>query len=64
MEYDLTDKEMSNILARLVVNSPYHGDQEKGLLNFISELEEIENIKTTFGALSPLLEKGKKEEKK
>lgn len=57
MKYDLSRKEMLEILAALVVDSPYHGDQEQDLLNFISELEEAENHKSSvFGALSPLLE--------
>lgn len=57
MEYDLSRKEMLEILAALVVDSPYHGDQEQDLLNFISELEKAESHKSSvFGALSPLLE--------
>lgn len=57
MKYDLSCKEMFEILAAMVVDSPYHGDQEQDLLNFISELEEAEPHKSSFyGALSPLLE--------
>jgi len=57
MKYDLCRKEMFEILADLVVDSHYHGDQEQDLLNYISELEEAESHKSSvFGALSPLLE--------
>lgn len=57
MKYDLSRKEMLEILAALVVDSPYHRDQEQDLLNYISELEEVEIHKSSvFEALSPLLE--------
>lgn len=57
MKYSITRLEMLEILADLVVDSHYHGDQEQDLLNYISELEEAESHKSSvFGALSPLLE--------
>ena len=57
MKYSMSQMEMLEILAALVVDSPYHGDQEQDLLNFISELEEAESHKSSvFGALSPMLE--------
>lgn len=57
MKYSITRMEMLEMLAAMVVDSPYHGDQEQDLLNFISELEEAENHKSSvLGALSPLLE--------
>jgi len=57
MKYSKSRLEMLEILADLVVDSHYHGDQEQDLLNYVSELEEVENHKSSvFGALSPLLE--------
>lgn len=57
MKYSMTRIEMLEILADLVVDSPYHGNEEQDLLNYISELEEAESHKSSvFGVLSPLLE--------
>lgn len=66
MEYDLNREEMLDLLSDIVQSSDVYGNQEQDLLNFIEEIRESTLIakSSAFGALSPLLEKGKKEEKK
>lgn len=66
MEYDLSKDEMLDILVELAQGEHIWRNSKDDLLNFIEEIREssLNADSSVFGALSPLLEKGKKEEKK